>query len=326
MADIKNRFDWPPIGQDKVVAFLEKSLVSGKLAQTYIFAGPKDLGKSSLALAFARNLWQSDRGAAGSGNFESLNSDLYILEKDDDKQVIGVEATRNFIKRLGLSSFMNSYKIGIIKEAETLSSESQSALLKTLEEPRAQVVIILLTEKLEALLATIVSRSQVLYFQPVKSAAVYDYLLASLDIKRSKAKELAAASLGRPLQALRWAENQDSYQDYFQLVGQLFTFLKSDLAFRLGFINQENGGDKLSAEEASRWLDIWESLWRDALLVSLGQEEYLRYPSLLDSWKKDFNLSAEVVIDRLRQTTKARLYLQGLVSPQNILESLAIYF
>ncbi|HPY99512.1 MAG TPA: DNA polymerase III subunit delta', partial [bacterium] len=148
MADIKNRFDWPPIGQDKVVAFLEKSLVSGKLAQTYIFAGPKDLGKSSLALAFARNLWQSDRGAAGSGNFESLNSDLYILEKDDDKQVIGVEATRNFIKRLGLSSFMNSYKIGIIKEAETLSSESQSALLKTLEEPRAQVVIILLTEKL----------------------------------------------------------------------------------------------------------------------------------------------------------------------------------
>ncbi|MDD3285398.1 MAG: DNA polymerase III subunit [Patescibacteria group bacterium] len=326
MADTKDRFDWPPIGQDKAVAFLDKSLISGKLAQTYIFAGPRDLGKSSLALAFARNLWQSDRRSDASGNFESLNSDLYILEKDADKQAIGVEATRNFIKRLGLSSFMNSYKIGIVKEAETLSAESQSALLKTLEEPRTQVVIILLTEKLESLLPTIISRSQVLYFQPVKSAAVYDYLLASLDIKRSTAKELAAASLGRPLQALHWAENQDSYHDYFQLVNQLFTFLKSDLASRLDFINRESGGDKLSVEDASLWLDIWESLWRDALLLSLGQEEYLRYPSLAESWQSNFNLSAESVLDRLRQLVQARRYLQGSVNPKNILESLAIYF
>lgn len=327
MADIISQFDWPPIGQDNAAAFLEKSLLSGKLAQTYIFAGPKDLGKSSLALAFARNLWRHDRADfATADNFESINSDLYILERDKDKQQIGVEAAREFIKRLGLSSFLNSYKIGIVKEAELLSAEAQSALLKTLEEPREQVVIILLTEKLESLLPTIVSRSQVLYFYPVASNTVFDYLLSSLDIKRSVAKELAAASLGHPLQAKEWAENPEAYKEHFHAVQQLFDFLKSGLSDRLAFINTASGASGIAVETALAWLDTWESLWRDALLISLEQEDYLRYPSLLPEWKNNMLVSSETALDRLQQVSRARTYIQGFVNPKNVLESLAIYF
>ncbi len=139
--------------------------MSGKLAQTYVFAGPRDLGKSSLALAFARNLWRQDRGVEVSqDDFTSLNSDLYILDKEPEKKQISVEQARDFIKRLSLSSFSNSYKIGIIKEATTLSIEAQNALLKTLEEPKDKVIIILLIEDTSVLMPTILSRSQVLYF------------------------------------------------------------------------------------------------------------------------------------------------------------------
>lgn len=332
MLNAESQFIWPPLGQERAVSFLEKSLISGKLAQTYIFAGPQYLGKSSLAAAFAHNLWRRDGLTLTEGdNFDNLNSDLYILKREEDKKQISVGQAREFIKRLTLSSFLNSYKIGIIKEAELLSIEAQNALLKTLEEPKEQVIIILLTSDLSALMSTITSRSQVLYFQPISFADVYDYLLASLDIKRSLAKELAAASLGRPLQARQWAENLDLYQEQVQLRQKLFSFLQLDLAERLALINALGKDNSVLVETALSWLDIWESLWRDALLLSLGQEEYAQYPDFLSEWRLYFQDKAELDITKkasacLHKLKKARTYIQGFVNPKNVLENLAIYF
>ncbi len=332
MSETPVQFSCPPIGQERAASFLEKSLISGKLAQTYIFAGPRDLGKASLALAFARNLWRFDHGQKeNDDNFENVNSDLYILEREADKKQISVDQAREFSKRLSLSSFLNSYKIGIIKEAELLSTEAQNALLKTLEEPRDKVVIILLVEDVSALMPTIASRSQILYFYPVSSAAVYDYLLASLEIKRSDTKEMSAAALGRPLQARQWAENPALYQEQSDLVKQLFNFLNTDLADRFSQINAAGTEGSLSADTARQWLDIWESLWRDALLLSLNQEDRLRYPALLPKWKQYLESwpeseRAPKALVCLKQLQQARIYINGFVNPKNILESLAIYF
>ncbi len=333
MADNSRKFVWPSIGQERAAAFLEKSALAGKLAQTYIFAGPRDLGKASLALAFARNLWCYDRGEEipGRGDFSSLDSDLYILEREPEKKQISVEQARAFSQRLGLSSFLNSYKIGLVKEAERLSPEAQSALLKTLEEPREKVIIILLAENIDSLLPTIVSRSQVLYFYPVAAAAVYDYLLSDSGLKRSLAKELAAASLGRPLQAKKWAEDEAGYQEHSALVRQLFDFLNSDLPSRLDMISAAGSGNNLSAETALAWIEIWESLWRDALLSVLNQEDRLQYPNLLGDWQAWRGSGSgedrlRQALSGLQQLKQARTYVQGSVNPKNVLESLAIYF
>lgn len=332
MADVQTQFIWPPIGQERAIDFLEKSLLSGKLAQTYVFAGPRDLGKSSLALAFARNLWRQDRGVEVSqDDFTSLNSDLYILDKEPEKKQISVEQARDFIKRLSLSSFSNSYKIGIIKEATTLSIEAQNALLKTLEEPKDKVIIILLIEDTSVLMPTILSRSQVLYFYPVSSAAVYDYLLASLDIKRSLAKELAAASLGRPLQARAWADDPTEYQQRADLVQRLFTFSGLSLSARLQFIAGAGNENNFDATLAEEWITIWEGLWRDALLLSLGQEDRLQYPALAVAGQKQLAVIPESerssrCLANLKQLQQARAYIRGFVNPKHVLESLAIYF
>jgi len=202
----QKRFEWPEIGNDNLIEFLDRSLFQKKLAQTYIFAGPEDLGKSTMALAFARNLILSDRQEVR--DFSSVNSDLHILNREPGKKNISIEAVRDFIKMLSLSSFLNSYKIGIIKGAETLSSEAASALLKTLEEPRDKVIIILLTSSVDLLMPTIVSRSQVLYFYPVAFDIIYDYLVKELNLKRGEAKNMAALAAGRPLLAVKFAENE----------------------------------------------------------------------------------------------------------------------
>ena len=157
---------WPKIGNEKNVEFLNRVVLSKKPAQTYIFLGPDDLGKSTIALAFARNLM-----AEALEGKDGLNSDLHILEAEAEKKSISIEQTRELIKALSLSSFLDSYKIGIIKEADSLTTEAQNALLKTLEEPPANSLLILTTPNPALLLPTVVSRCQVIYLQPKENVS-----------------------------------------------------------------------------------------------------------------------------------------------------------
>ena len=323
------QLDWPLIGQDKVISFLEKSILANKIAQTYIFSGPKDLGKHSLALAFARNLWHKNLGDQGDVLDEnSLNSDLYNLEKSSDKQQIGIDQVRDFNERLNLSSFFNSYKIGIIKEAHLLRLDAQNALLKTLEEPKENVLIILLTEQPQALLETIISRSQLLYFHPVSTDAVYDYLLSvKKDAKRSQVKDMAAAADGRPLRALRYLEDPELYQDMIDRADQALLFITSDLSARMSMI-KDIFGEKPDRQLVLDYLENWELLWRDALLVSLGQNDLMHYPLFIGTWQKlmlelDLRLKS---LKSLQYLQEAREYFKGAISLKNILENLAIYF
>jgi len=102
-------WEWPEVGHDKAIDFLDRAGRNDKIAQTYIFSGRDDLGKTAIALAFAKNL-QSGRSG--------FDSDLLILEREPDKKSISILQAREFIKRLRLSSFLDSYKIGIIKSAK----------------------------------------------------------------------------------------------------------------------------------------------------------------------------------------------------------------
>jgi len=325
------QLDWPLIGQDRVISFLEKSILADKIAQTYIFSGPRNLGKSSLALAFARNLWKrSLPDSKQSLDISSLNSDLYVLEKQPDKKYISVEQAREFSGRLSMSSFFNSYKIGIIKDAHLMTKEAQNSLLKTLEEPRDKVLIILLSEEPNSLLSTIRSRSQLIYFYPVSSEAVYDYLLSSLEIKRSVAKEITAASGGRPLQALQWAENPLLYKTITEKNQLAFSFIAADLPERLEII-RITFGEKPELNLVLDWLAEWETIWRDALLLSYNQNDKLRYPALIDNWQnfwlKRQSSNPEIeILKALDLIKKSRAYARGSVSLKNILENLAIYF
>jgi len=331
MSETLGQFTWPKIGQERVISFLEKSILAQKIAHTYIFAGPKDLGKNSLALAFAHNLWRQDVVKSDDESFKArLNSDLCVLSRLEDKQQVSVDQAREFVRQLSLASFFNSYKIGIIKEADRLSLEAQNALLKTLEEPRSQVIIILLTESPDKLLATILSRSQLLYFYPVSQEAVYDYLLDQAPGKRSQAQEIAALAEGRPLRALKWLQEPEQYQAVLELQSSALDFILSDLSHRFAWI-KDNVGDSPEREKIILYLQVWENLWRDVLLFSFNQIDRLRYPALKEQWQKlqtqnpHLNLS-KTALAALQVLQASRQQLQGAINPKNILENLAIYF
>lgn len=320
----KNKYDWPKIGNSRLTKYLDNSLVNFTLAQTYIFAGPENLGKSTLALAFARNLLLSD-GQTLEG-FSTVNSDLHILEREEGKKNISIEAVRGFIKMLSLSSFLNSYKIGIIKEAETLSPEAANALLKTLEEPREKVIIILLASTIELLPATIASRAQILYFYPVASSEIYDYLLTELKVTRSKAKDISALASGRPLLASKFVEHQELYDNHVEAARLFFNFFTQDISKRLQSLNAYTSQSKISsADEVSDLLEIFVVAARDLLLTSLDCTDLIHNMALktetdnaLLSRQQDpaYFLSVLELLGLLKK------YVSANVSPTLVLEQL----
>lgn len=319
----QNHFEWPQIGNENLIEFLDRSLDQHKLAQTYVFAGSEDLGKSTVALAFARNLIISD--VAETRDFSSVNSDLHILSREPGKKNISIEAVRDFIKMLSLSSFLNSYKIGIIKEAETLSPEAANALLKTLEEPREKVIIILLTSSVDLLIPTIVSRSQVLYFYPVAFETVYDYLIKELNLGRSDAKDMAALAAGRPLLAAKFVQDEAIYDTQLATARLFLSFFNSNIPKRLKALSDYlTGNGPLSASKASDILESWARVTRDLLLQATGCQELIQHTALIPEINAlNTAASSEALLyysEILELLYTLKRYLAANVAPNAVLE------
>jgi len=320
------KYNWPAIGNERAVNFLSRGLENNKIAQTYIFIGPDDLGKSTISLAFAKNL---------QGGQPGFNSDLHILKPADDKKNISIEQVRDFIKSLSLSSFLDSYKIGIIREADCLTPEAQHALLKTLEEPQDQVVIILLLREENSLLPTILSRGQLLYFYPVPTKLIYDYLIDHHGASRALAKNLASLSLGRPLKAVRFLEDQTAYTEYLSRAELCLACLSSGLNERLAVLDKL-AVDKSYGAQASRGsqeiLEIFEGLSRDLLLIAADQPERIQHAPLASELEKVFQKIVEkdspdtpsIFLSWLKGVGQAYERLAANVNPRLVLEQFLI--
>lgn len=312
-------YKWPSVGNEKVIKFLESALNNGRVAQTYIFVGADDLGKATMALALAANL---------QGQPEGFNSDLHILEPEADKKKISIEAVREFIKSLNMSSFSNSYQIGIIKQAELMSAEAKSALLKTLEEPKDKAIIILLTTDEQSLPATIVSRAQVLFFYPVAAGVIYDYLLNSRGVNRSLAKDLSSLALGRPLSAVRMLENPESYKSYLEKAVIWLEILRVNVDERLVLLDKifsDKTWSKSATETVNGLIVMAESLARDLLLLSLERGENIQHAALKDELEQTLAVvmgdsGSAALLEQFRILATAKEYLSGNVNPRLVLE------
>lgn len=330
MAEIE--YTWPTIGNEKVIEFLERGLKNNRIAQTYIFSGADDLGKSTVALAFADNL---------QGHPQGFNSDLHILEPEADKKSISIEAVREFIKTLNLSSFLNSYKIGIIKRADLMSPEAKSALLKTLEEPKEKVIIILLTVDEHNLPETILSRAQILYFYPVPAATIYDYLLKNHGVNRNMAKDLSSLALGRPLAALKLFENPEAYEAYLRKAAGWLELMRANASERLGILDHiftDKTWSKSAVEAANAVILMAEGLARDLLLLSLDKDEHLQHAVLKEDLERTLEaLGGNIgdggrgvgpagILNQFQLLSQAKEYLAGNVNPRLVLEQIVLNF
>src|SRR5580765_5112176 len=180
------RFD-DVVGQLAVTRTLRNALASGRLAQAFVFAGPRGVGKTTTARILARALSCAGGPTADPcGTCEACveiaeGRDIDVLEIDAATHT-GIDNVREvIISGLSIVPVRNRYKIFIIDEVHQLSVPSFNALLKSIEEPPPHVVFMMATTELEKIPETVRSRSQVYELRAISSQVIAEQLRRIVD-------------------------------------------------------------------------------------------------------------------------------------------------
>src|SRR5499425_2485312 len=183
------RFD-DVIGQRAVTRTLRNALASGRLAQAFVFAGPRGVGKTTTARILARAL-NCDAGPTADpcGTCDACveiaqGRDMDVLEIDAATNTQVDKVREVIIAGLGMAPVRDRYKIFIIDEVHRLSSQAFDALLKSIEEPPPHVVFMMATTEIEKVPATIQSRSQVFELKSIGVKAIADQLRRIADAEQ----------------------------------------------------------------------------------------------------------------------------------------------
>lgn len=334
----KFEFNWPFFGNRHIIDFLQGNILNRELSHFYIFSGTTDLGKGTLAQHFAASVlcrnFTDGKGVLPCGACpncqqiqKGIHSDVSQLEVAAGKKNISIEQIRDFIRLMNLGSFAGSYKIGIIKEAESLSLEAANALLKTLEEPKPGVIIILLTSMLEQLPATVISRGQILLFRPAAREHIYDYLVKEHKAPRTLARTLARISSGRPSLAAKFFGDREFFNQRRKLASSLIKIMAAAPSERWrlqeDLLQGWEKGNETKSVTLADILEIWQTLVRDLLLLLFGLEELVAN-ELFSKELKELNLKAENLLKLEQNIAKSRQYLSANVNPRLVLESLSL--
>ena len=221
------------VDQQHVRITLQHALEQDRLAHAYIFAGPRGVGKTTLARILARAVNCTKRGKNGEPcntcpNCQAIlqNASLDIIEIDAASQT-GVDNVReNIIQSARSIPSLGKYKVFIIDEVHMLSTAAFNALLKILEEPPAHAIFILATTEIHRLPETIISRTQRFDFKKLG----LDDIIARLEkITGEEKRELETGVAGRIA-----SQSGGSLRDAESMLGQLFSLadkkITNDLA------------------------------------------------------------------------------------------------
>lgn len=263
---------WPVYGHDWAVEQLRKSITSQRVRHAYLITGADSVGKNTLAHAFAMalNCTHPDEAArpcmecrscklVQSGN----HPDMLYSEQDASTGVLKIDALRAVMRGLAMKPFEARYRIAVFEAFDQAQPRAQDALLKTLEEPPPNALLILTTARVEALLPTILSRSQTLALRPVSLALVRDVLVERWNADPAHAELLARLSGGRIGWAISALHDDSLLQTREAWLDLLEDCIGRDRAGRFE-LAQELGKDKLALGPL---LELWQTWWRDLLLL-----------------------------------------------------------
>lgn len=187
------------IGHSGVIALLESELE--RPAQAYLFTGPESTGKASVALRFAAGLLGGSSDArAHRLATAGTHPDLRILEPEGATS-LGVEQAREVVSRASMTPVEASRTVFLIPDAGSMTDQAANALLKTLEEPLASVVFLLVAESEEDFPPTVASRCRTIHMGRVPTEEVV-VALKERGLSEREAEGVAVVAGGRPGLAL----------------------------------------------------------------------------------------------------------------------------
>jgi DNA polymerase-3 subunit delta' len=201
MADLFNGV----IGHSAVVAVLQRDV--DEPAHAYLFVGPHGVGKATVARRFAAGILCGDSAQCASRVMRGLHPDIVLVEPDG-RSAITVDQARNTVALANLAPVEGERKVFVLEEGGAMNDEAANALLKTLEEPTASTIFLVVAESEDDLPETVASRCRTVVFGRVSEAEIAAGLVA-LGVEEERAEQASRISGGRPGLAISLATRAD---------------------------------------------------------------------------------------------------------------------
>lgn len=263
------------IGHDRVKEHLQKAIEYHKVSHAYILSGEEGMGRKTLAKAFAMTLLceRSDKEPCmechACKQILSGNHPDVIWVTHEKPSSIGVDDIRTQINdTISIKPYSSSYKLYLVDEAEKMTVQAQNALLKTIEEPPAYAVIVLMTTNQETFLPTILSRCIQLKLRPLKNYVVSDYLTKTLGVPEEKANIYAAFARGNLGKAIQISTSEEFSLLFQQVLTLLKNIKEMDIAMLLDSIRKLQE-DHLDLKECLDFMQLW---YRDILMFKVTKD------------------------------------------------------
>lgn len=258
------------VGQEQLREHLENAVRENKVSHAYIINGERNAGKEFIAKTFAMALQcENRRDVEPCGECHSCIQALsgshpdIIFITHEKPGTIGVDDIRKQINGdVAIKPYSGPQKIYIVSEGEKMTVQAQNALLKTLEEPPEYAVILILTDNVNTLLPTILSRCVVLNMKPVRDAQIKEYLMENMEIPDYKADICVAFARGNVGKARLLANSEE------------FDKVKEEAITLLKYINEMELHEIVAAIkkineykfDVNDYMDILSIWYRDVLL------------------------------------------------------------
>ncbi len=283
----------------KIVDRFATRLRQDQLAHAYLFVGPAGVGKIETAKFIAQLVhcaantdFAKSRPCGQCSSCRRVESgnhpDMSMIDTSEEDS-IKIAKVRELIQQTQLKPFEGRKKIFIIRNIEQMTLEGSNALLKTLEEPTTDTLLILTTVSRENVLGTVKSRCQVIYFAPVSSRQLTGQLIDPYGIEKNTSHFLghfAQGCLGRALQLheTKFVERKNEIIDQLVLRKDNENYLKAVL------------GDKGRVKEA---LDILLYWFHDLFLLKAGVEK--EYVTHMDRFHDLTKLASRYSLEQLNE-------------------------
>lgn len=268
---------WNIIGHEHAIDMLRRTLIAQQVRHAYLFAGPKQIGKSLLARRFAQALLCTGGADSTIAPPEPCNSclscrkvlhsnhpDVHVISRPADKQFILIDQVRALQSDAARHTLEGRRNIFIIEDAHEMNLQAANCLLKTLEEPESEVVVLLTVPDVGLLLPTIVSRVQTIQMQLLSAPQIRVALQDQWRVEQEEASLIASLAAGRLGWAVQAAEDEDVLTERRQYLEELSQLPTLSRVKRFDFVQRLG----IEGEKVRAVLELWLLWWRDMVLAA----------------------------------------------------------
>jgi len=285
-------------GHEAAVRTFQNALSGDRLHHAYLLTGPAHVGKLRLVMQVAQavNCTDPDTVPCGVCNActriaAGLHADVRIIAVDPEaaegpRTAIGIEAIRDLIGSAHLRPYEGRTRVFIISEADRMTNDAANALLKVLEEPPPNNLMLLLASDGDGVLPTITSRCQQLGMRPLPVADVAEFLIVNHGVGEEQADVIARLSRGCLGWAIDAAHEPATLAGVHQRLERIADVVEDGLEGRFNYADELARRFQRNRAAGREELFLWLRWLRDILLIQQGRDDTMVNVSWRDTLQR----------------------------------------